>query len=142
MKRFILLLILTYSFCGCAQQSRIISFEVDDETYEVPVGEAVNVKDGELHFSVKRINESAESRYEFMTKTLDFLDDYTKKYIQELDSYLILGSKSFGNDKTHLYHFFKKGNNSQGISVLVQCPYDVNEKYKEEIFRVVKSAHF
>lgn len=142
MKKIIILFIFHSSFYACAQESEIIFFEVNDENYEVPIGEVIDVKDGEVSFSVNRINDSARSRYEFMTKTLDFLDDYSKKYIKELDSYLILGSGTYGNKKTHLYHFFKKGNNSQGISVLVQCPYDVNQKYKDKIYRVVKSAHF
>ncbi|WP_422105875.1 hypothetical protein [Winogradskyella sp.] len=141
MKR-IILLILIYSFNGYAQESKIVSFKVDGEIYKVPMGKAIDVKDGEIDFSVKRINESAKARYEFMIKILDFLDDFTKRYIEDLDSYLILGSKSFGNDKTHFYHFFKKGDDNQGISILVQCPYDSNEKNKEEIYRVVKSAHF
>jgi hypothetical protein len=136
------LLILCFTLSSCAQESKIITFEVSEASYKTTLNEAVSVKDGEIDFSIKRINESAKSRYEFMVKTLDYMDNYSKRYIDDLDSYLILGSQTFGNDKTHLYHFFKKGNNNQGISILVACPYDLDEKYKEEIFRVVKSAHF
>jgi len=141
-KYMIYLLVLNFTSTSCAQESQIITFDVNEISYKTSLSEATNVKDGEIDFSVKRINESAKSRYQFMSKTLDFLDDYSKKYIDDLDTYLILGSKTFGNDKTHIYHFFKEGNSNQGISILVSCPYDLDEKYNEEIFRVVKSAHF
>ena len=136
------LLCICVTLVSCAQESQIVTFAVNNTSYQVPLNEAISVKHGELDFSIKRINESAIARYEFMSKTLDFLDDYSKTYINDLNTYLVLGTKTYGNDKTHLYHFFKVENDMQGISILVICPYDENEKYKEEIFRVVKSAHF
>ncbi|MEP0263534.1 hypothetical protein [Dokdonia sp.] len=140
-KIFVLVLFTTFSF-GCSLESEVVTFRVDGVDYKTDPGEALNVESGKISFSVKRINESAKKRYEDMTVMLDFLDDYNKRYISELDTYLILGSKTYDDKKVHLYHFFKRKNSSRGISLLVMCPYDENEKYKEKIYRVVQSAHF
>ena len=142
MRQFIILLILSISFSGCGQEPEIVTFKIDENIYETSIGNAFEIKKDDISFSVKRINESAKKRYEFMSKTLDFMDDFSKEYISEIDAYLISGTKTFGEDKTYLYHFFKNVNGKQGISILVICPFDEDQKYKVEIFRVVQSTHF
>ena len=142
MRKIFVLLFLVMALVSCAQELEVVSFEVDEVEYKTDPGEPLTIENEELSFSVKRINESAKKRYEFMAPTLDFLDNYNGKFISELDAYLILGSRGDADKKIHLYHFFKKKNNRRAISILVMCPYDENEKYKEQIYRVVKSAHF
>ena len=142
MRKVFVLVLLTASFFSCSLESEVVTFHVDGVDYKTDPGEALTVDSGAISFSVKRINESAKNRYEDMTTMLDFLDDYNRRYISELDTYLILGSKTYDDKKVHLYHFFKRKNSSRGISLLVMCPYDENQKYKENIYRVVQSAHF
>ena len=142
MRKCVILLVITMFFSSCAQELDVVTFEVDGEEYITDINEGSTVKIGEVSYSAQTINGSAKKEYESMTPILDFLDDYSRRYISELDTYLILGSKTYGDKKTHLYHFFKKKNNRKGISFLVMCPYDENEKYKEQIYKVIQSAHF
>ncbi|WP_299683769.1 hypothetical protein [uncultured Dokdonia sp.] len=135
-------MLFTCVLISCKQESDVITFEVGGITYKTDVIKGSDVKSEEVSYSVHTIKESAKKRYESMTTLLDFLDDYSRSYIPELDTYLILGTQTYDDEKTHMYHFFKKKSDRKAISILVTCPYDENEKYKKQIYKVVESSHF
>lgn len=129
-------------FLTSCEDSQIVKIVIDGKLYQTPLEESLKVESGDITYFLKRYEGTALDNYLNRGTLFERFFGSSGEYLNDLHAYLIKGSKIFENGKTHLYHFYKEGNDSQSIFILATCPYDINEKYKEEIFRVVKSAHF